>query len=137
MGAVALALSLIALSSRVAAQQQALASDGHGGHRHGHELPMPFAYCRPFLEKMGPADQRQLREAYQEYQAAFSRHMRASRNLEFFVKGPATWIKEDDMRQGWNMTYLFVSCSWSPVAASRRQRPASSSVLRPSSTMCT
>ncbi|KAG2454864.1 hypothetical protein HYH02_000695 [Chlamydomonas schloesseri] len=32
--------------------------------------------------------------------------MRAARNHEAFQKGPATWIDDPGLRQGWNVTYL-------------------------------
>ena len=69
---------------------------------------MPFAYCKPFLERLSPNDQHQLRESYQQYHGAYARFMRAARNHEAFQKGPATWIEDPGLRQGWNVTYLVV-----------------------------
>ncbi|KAG2440109.1 hypothetical protein HXX76_004223 [Chlamydomonas incerta] len=102
---VALAATLVGLVTTVDGDG---AVDRHLAQQHGGstEQPVPFAYCKPFLERLSPNDQHQLRESYQQYHGAYARFMRAARNHEAFQKGPATWIEDPGLRQGWNVTYL-------------------------------
>lgn len=120
---------LVALSADLAFSQtdgQARSLAQQHGHHQGHHLepPVPFAYCKKYLDKMTVADAHQLRESYQQYHAAVARHVRADRNLENFKKGPATWMEDAGMRQGWNLTYLWVSdrTPWPCNSPGPRQR---------------
>ncbi|GFR41993.1 hypothetical protein Agub_g2806, partial [Astrephomene gubernaculifera] len=103
-------LTVVAFSLHSASSQQVdsrqLAQSHSGAADAGGALPVPFTYCKPLLEHLTPHDQHQLRESYQQYHAAYARFMRAARNHESFQKGPATWLQDEPMRQGWNLTYL-------------------------------
>lgn len=114
-----LALNANTVFSQTDSQTRILAQQH--GHHQGHHLepPVPFAYCKKYLDKMTVADAHQLRESYQQYHAAVARHVRADRNLENFKKGPATWMEDAGMRQGWNLTYLWVSNPWGTLGEFR------------------
>ncbi|GIL63697.1 hypothetical protein Vafri_17590 [Volvox africanus] len=75
-------------------------------HGHGDIQPVPFAYCKPYLERLSNIDQHQLRESYQEYHSAYARFMRAARNKEAFQQGSPSWMVTDEERRAWNLTYI-------------------------------
>lgn len=86
-------------------------AQGQQDHNHGHgdTQPVPFSYCKGYLEKLSSNDQHQLRESYQEYHAAYARFTRATRNEEGFIRGPPEYMTTDEERKAWNQTYVIVS----------------------------